>query len=245
MNRSQREELRLEIGGADVRGREDPKGPVTPALAFLKRVVWVLPCGLDANALWAIPRALNIQPARQDQHQIKNTNMHNTSVVLNTGNFSLHVSGILSDEAVAEMLDKGLKYEVQRDVASKVYTAIAGVPNKKGTGKSLPEGFERDSIPFAPETAELFRKTALDVLGEKGEFEVTVTEYTGAEGEQSMKGAERYVATMKSTAETEKGMRQMFGIMGLADGLAADWAETATTQELVSFAHSKGLAVRK
>lgn len=59
----------------------------------------------------------------------------------------------------------------------------------------------------------------------------------GAEGESAMVRATAFVDALMATPETEAKLRDMVGMLGLAD------ADTATKEELVSFAHGKGLGI--
>ena len=102
------------------------------------------------------------------------------TVDFNTGNFTLAIAGELSEEAIAKKLVEGVRYAVQRDVASKVYIKLAGKPNAKGT-LTLPKDFERDSIPFSVENAAEFQKLAEAELNKLGSFTVKAVENVGGE----------------------------------------------------------------
>lgn len=157
--------------------------------------------------------------------------------VLNTGNFSIQVEGEFSPEAEKEALTKGLQYILQRDVATKVYTEVAGTVRPNGKGKSLDEKFERASVKYAEDTAAKFVEVAGEALKGKGNFTVTVVQYVSGEA-SPMAGATKYVEALMSTEKTEEGMRSIFSTLGMED------AETATKSELIAFAHKMKFAAR-
>jgi hypothetical protein len=129
-----------------------------------------------------------------------------------TGNFVLNVSGSLNAAAEAKMLENGMRWTIQRDVATAVYLALGGVENDKGN-KVLPDGFERDNVAFDTANASAFHATAEKALATLGEFSVSVDENVGGEG-GAMKNATRLVDSFLGDA-SEPAWR---AIIGLPDG---------------------------
>lgn len=101
-------------------------------------------------------------------------------VLFTTGNFDLTIEGELNDEQKAKAQEAGLRWITQRDVASDIYKQIAGVKNSKGN-LALPEGFERTSVEYNAENAEMLRSAAESKLGEYGDFQVSVAEHVAGE----------------------------------------------------------------
>lgn len=151
-------------------------------------------------------------------------------VTFNTGNFSLKVQGELADTAKEKILMDGLKYAIQRDVASKVYVQLAGVEGKKEDSKVLPKDFERDSVVFSTDNAAAFSLEAEKQLAKLGTFSVTVTEYVGGESNSSMVRATNLVDAFLGQP-TESAYR---GILG---------GETASREELIEAAHAMKLGI--
>lgn len=77
----------------------------------------------------------------------------NTTVKLNTGNFSIILSGAVSEKYLADCITKGVTYDMQRTPATKAYLAVSGIPGKKAGSLKFPEGFERDSVEYSVENA--------------------------------------------------------------------------------------------
>jgi len=103
-----------------------------------------------------------------------------SKVSFTTGNFNLAIEGELSPDQREKADAAAIRWITQRDVASEVYKQMAGVKNSKGN-LQLPEGFERDSIAFSPDNAELLQSEAVKALGKYGNFTVTVTEHVPGE----------------------------------------------------------------
>jgi hypothetical protein len=95
-----------------------------------------------------------------------------------TGNFDLDIEGELSAEQREKALENGLTYIVQRDVASNVYRDLAG----EGDKKTLPKGFERKSVEYSDDSAELMREAAETALAKYGRFSVSVSQHVPSEG---------------------------------------------------------------
>lgn len=91
-------------------------------------------------------------------HRIPN-NMKAQTVQLDTGNFSIIVSGMPTDEQVEKFTKFGMTYDLQRTPATKAYLALSGVPGKKAGTLTFPKGFERDSVPFSADNAAVMQKS--------------------------------------------------------------------------------------
>lgn len=109
-------------------------------------------------------------------------------IEMSSGNFNFTVSGELSAEKQDELLKKGMKYELERGVLTKTYTALAGVTGKRGK-LVLPEGFERESIVYDDANAVEFATAMQATLDKLGSFKVTVSEYVKGESGDSRKRA--------------------------------------------------------
>lgn len=149
-------------------------------------------------------------------------------VEFKSGNFKLTVNGELNDDSKAKMLENGMRYAIQRDVATAVYLALAGEKGENGKAK-LPEGFERDSVAWSEENGLAFQDAAEKALASLGTFEVSIGENVGGEG-SAMKRATELVDTFIGT-DVEKSYRL---ILGLPDG---------TRDELIKAAHARGLGI--
>lgn len=124
-------------------------------------------------------------------------------IKFNTGNFTMVINGDFSAEKREEALESALKYIVQRDVATKVYTTLCGVNGKKG-GKVLPENFQRESLAYSEEIAKNFQVAAVTELAKQGSFTVEVVEReeaSDAAGKQATKEALAFIAQGKAVAE--------------------------------------------
>ncbi len=130
-------------------------------------------------------------------------------IKFNTGNFTLVISGELNTDSEAKILEQGVRYAVQRDVATKVYLALAGIKNSKGN-LTLPDGFERDSISFGEDSAAQMQSAATAELGKLGDFSVEVTENVGGETSSPMKRATELVDSFLGT-DKEESFRAILG----------------------------------
>lgn len=148
-----------------------------------------------------------------------------------TGNFTLNVEGDVNAETRDRLLANGVKYELQRDVASKVYLSLAGVKGKKD-GLVLPEKFERDSIAYSDETADSFAKAATAELSKRGNFVVEVSENVGGESASPMKRATAFVDTLVAAGQTA----QLVAVLGVAPDADRD--------ALIEAAHKMGLGIQ-
>lgn len=124
-------------------------------------------------------------------------------VKFSTGNFTLNINGEFNAEAQAAALENGLRYAVQRDVASKVYVQLAGEKNSKGN-LALPKEFVRDSIPFNADNAAAMELAATEELKKLGSFTVSVEENVGGEATSPMKRATALVDTVLGTDQEPK-----------------------------------------
>lgn len=152
------------------------------------------------------------------------------NIKFDTGNFTLNINGELSEESKAKMLENGLRYAVQRDVASKVYLGFSEEKTKTGKPK-LPEGFERDSILFNEDNSAAMQLAAEAELAKIGTFSVTVSENRGGEGGGTpMVRATNLVETFLGT-DMEASYRT---ILELPEG---------TKEELIEAANKMGLGI--
>src|SRR5436190_729323 len=127
-----------------------------------------------------------------------------------TGNFELQIDGELNAEQVEAAKQAGLRWIVQRDVASDVYKQIAGVKNSKGN-LQLPDGFERSSVEYDANNAELLRAAAEEKLSKYGDFTVKVSQHVPGET-----AAPRAMATAMWAQLTDE-QKVAFGFSGLTD----------------------------
>ena len=127
-----------------------------------------------------------------------------------TGNFELQIDGELNAEQVESAKQAGLRWIVQRDVASDVYKQIAGVKNSKGN-LQLPDGFERSSVEYDADNAELLRAAAEEKLGKYGTFTVKVSQHVPGET-----AAPRAMATAMWNQLTD-AQKVAFGFADLTD----------------------------
>lgn len=151
-------------------------------------------------------------------------------LTFDTGNFSLAIEGTPSQAVADRLIENGLRYEVQREVASSVYTEIAGEPNKEGK-KRLPKGFERSSLEYDESNAAAFEEAASKALSKFGDFTVSVTKYEGSEAASPMKRATALVDSFIGT-EMEAAYR---GILGLPKG---------NRDDLIAEANKRGLGIQ-
>lgn len=156
---------------------------------------------------------------------------------LNTGNFTLKVEGNYNDDSQAKALSNALKYELQRDVASKVYAEVAGATVEGKDGKRLPKDFERDSVEFSNDAAEAMRLAATKVLSERGEFSVTVTKYEGSEAASPMKRATAFVDSLMDDGDKEVQLRATLALFDAR-------AQEGDRDVLIEIANAKGLGIQ-
>lgn len=134
---------------------------------------------------------------------------------INTGNFTVTVSGELIADAEERILNNGVKYELQRGGISSGYVAVGGEKNGKGN-LALPKDFVRDSVEFNDDNALAMQGAVEDWA--KGLFGdtavVEVAKYEGAEAASPMKRASALVDGFLGTP-TEAAYRS---ILGLPDG---------------------------
>lgn len=155
---------------------------------------------------------------------------------LNTGNFTLVVEGEYNAESQVKAISNALKYELQRDVASKVYAEVAGVANAEGK-KQLPKDFERDSVEFSDESADAMRLAAEAALKDRGSFTVSVTKYEGSEAASPMKRATTFVESLMNNGDEEQQLRST---LALFDARASD----GTKDILIEIANKAGIGIQ-
>lgn len=97
-----------------------------------------------------------------------------------TGNFTLSIAGTVNGvgenpgEPLATIITSGIRYEVERGVASECYKAIAG------KGGKLPKGFKRESLAYGAESAAKFTEVAMrEVAKLMPDVTVVTTENVG------------------------------------------------------------------
>lgn len=100
------------------------------------------------------------------------------TVQLDTGNFSVIVSGEVKEDVVSKFVKQGLVYDLQRGPATKAYIALAGVPAKKKDVMVLPEKFVRKSVAYSSDNAKVMQAAVLKEFGSKlDNLKVTVVQY--------------------------------------------------------------------
>ncbi len=90
------------------------------------------------------------------------------TISMDSGNFSLSFSVELKPEVLDGLIEKGLKYEVERAVLSKTYLALAGIPGKRAGKVVLPKGYERSSLEFNEVNAAKFKEQLVKHASELG-----------------------------------------------------------------------------
>jgi hypothetical protein len=102
------------------------------------------------------------------------------AIEYSTGNFTLAIVGNVDTQGIAAkpplsgVIESGIRYVTERDVASACYKAIAG------KGGKLPKGFKRDTLAFGEAAAESFREVATTELSKlMPDVSVEVTENVG------------------------------------------------------------------
>ena len=102
------------------------------------------------------------------------------TIEYSTGNFTLAIRGTVNGvsenpgEPLATIIASGIRYEVERGVASECYKAIAG------KGGKLPKGFKRESLAYGAESAAKFTEVAMrEVAKLMPDVTVVTTENVG------------------------------------------------------------------
>lgn len=171
----------------------------------------------------------------------------------NYGNFDYVMSVELG---LTPPLPDGVESLIQQGLANIAYRVAGSAVDKAlgvetGKGKEGRRGVKWDAVIVSGKGDEEIRtpaskviettvndKLALLIDVPKGiTFKVTGQHEYGAEGESAMVRATAFVETLMAKQETEAQLRGTLGMLGMAD------AETATKEELVAFAHSKGLGI--
>lgn len=171
------------------------------------------------------------------------------TIKFDTGNYSLtfmgdikHVEEIknLSDDAdkfLVDIVEDGLRYNIERDVATEVYKQVAGSKNDKGK-MVLPKEFKRTDVKFDPATAEVFKEVAEKAMKAYGEFAVEVVENVRDETSPMIR-ATNFVKALTATEGTKAQLVATFTMLGMPN------AQNASDDELIAFAHSKKLGMGK
>lgn len=163
----------------------------------------------------------------------------------NYGNFDYSMEVELG---LVPPLPAGVETLIQQGLANIAYR-VAGSAVDKALGVETGKGKEgRRGVKYSDELAKVIEATVgakLAELSAKADsgvptgisFKVVGAHEYGAEGESAMVRATAFVDALMATPATEAKLRDMVGMLGLAD------AETATKEELVAFAHGKGLGI--
>jgi hypothetical protein len=145
-------------------------------------------------------------------------------------------------DAMAEVVEAGLTYIIQRDVASKAYLALAGVEGKGGK-KSLPKfladgktKWSRDQVAYTSSNASTFAQIAEAALARYGSFTISVTEHIKEDsGTSPMK-----IATGMVEQAYAGPVEKLVGFLAL---VGAD--ENASKEEQIAACHKWLMAFRK
>lgn len=172
------------------------------------------------------------------------------TIKFDTGNYSLTFVGELNigketitfmneeeKTLVGGLLDAGLRYNIERDVATEVYKQVAGTKNDKGK-LVLPKEFKRTDVKFDATTAETFKNVAEKAMKAYGTFEVEVVENVRDETSPMIR-ATNFVKALAATEGTKAQLVATFTMLGMKD------ADKASDDELIAFAHSKKLGMGK
>lgn len=171
------------------------------------------------------------------------------------GNFEVAVEVEITPAQVTAMLQNGAKQVLQRSpssdaeklcVLSEHFTGTKWKTGKKG-GVIRPEGFERDSIPYSKEMAEVVKEgfgVEADIPGDdakllgKLKYKITgITEHVGGET-SPMKRAQLLVDS--ALAGGEEGQKKLLAVLGLY-GMVVE--PVPSRVEMIEYAHSKGLGM--
>lgn len=172
------------------------------------------------------------------------------TIKFDTGNYSLTFVGevqatqeVLDDieneesKVLRGLVEDGLRYNIEREVATEVYKQVAGVKNDKGK-LTLPKEFKRTDVKFDLATAEVFKEVAENAMKAYGTFEVEVVENIRDETSPMIR-ATNFVKALAATEGTKAQLVTTFEMLGMKDG------KTASDDELIAFAHSKKLGMGK
>lgn len=139
------------------------------------------------------------------------------NITMSSGNFNLTISGTLHESATAKLLEKGLKYELERNVLTKTYLTLKGVDGKRKGSKVLPKDFERDSVPFDEANAQAFAEAAAAPLKLLGDFTVNVSQYIKGESQEARKRAT--LVFEKTKAKGDAALEKLAAICGYEVGI--------------------------
>jgi len=162
----------------------------------------------------------------------------------NYGNFKTSIKAVVPDGSNRVICEEGLANILYR---------VCGSSVDKGFG--LKKGDKRTGIPYSAENAAKVEKLVREKIeelcgmgedpGEDAaeymalalEFKITGQHEAGEAG-SAMVRATALVDAMLGDEKMEEAYRTIFGLQGLAD------ADNATREQLIEFAHSKGLGVQ-
>lgn len=136
----------------------------------------------------------------------------NTTVKLNTGNFSIILSGAVSEKYLADCITKGVTYDMQRTPATKAYLAVSGIPGKKAGSLKFPEfgpdgktTWSRDSVEYSAENAATMQKEVEAFFKDKlSELKVVVIQHVKEESADGRDTARGLVAKWTAEGKLER-----------------------------------------
>lgn len=143
-----------------------------------------------------------------------------------TGNFTLAIVGNVDTQGMevkpplSEVIEAGIRYSTERDVASACYKGIAG------KGGKLPKGFKRDSLAYSEDVANLFSTVATTELKKlMPDVEVITTENVGT----AKADAIALIAQHESANDLEVWLAKNIGYDGDTHGDDGEFASGAIT----------------
>lgn len=173
----------------------------------------------------------------------------NMKIEFVSGNFKLVVDGTpiveignVSEDVVkaqVEIVEAGLTYIIQRDVASKAYLALAGEVGKGGKRKLpafRPDGktkWSRDQVAYSQENAMTFASIAGEALVRYGTFSINVVGHVKEDGASPMKIATGMVES--AYAGTTEKLVAFLALVGADENSSKEAQIAATHKWLTSF----------
>lgn len=166
------------------------------------------------------------------------------------GCFHVSASCEVSEEQRDQLATLGALYLFERApstaVEQKVFGPMLGWEQTESGSYKRPAKFERNSVAFTQDLAAKVKAAYERTPGKLGKGEeqeaidFTITAIVENEqGEASaMVRATLFVDSLLGDEESEKGLRMVLGLQGLED------ADGASRDELIAFAHKKGLGIQ-
>lgn len=146
------------------------------------------------------------------------------TIEYSTGNFTLAISGNVDTQGIeakpplSDVIESGIRYTTEREVASACYKAIVG------KGGKLPAKFKRDTLLFSGESAEKFKEVAERELGKlMPDVTVIVTENVGAVKADAIEALSRH----ESANDLESWLEKNIGYVGETHGDDGEFAPEA------------------